>query len=147
MMNHNQSIQILMKEVAALRLENQVLQKQISDTSGHQATSNLPKAPERLDHSDSLFRLLVESLPFSILIVDKDGIITKANSRIMTDFGYQPEELINQPVEILLPHSLRLFDYKIVLKEPSSCHMLYKMRPNLSIKQLLSRVKKNQLMF
>lgn len=46
---------------------------------------------------------ILESTPDSIIIVDADGKIVFANARTETLFGYTREELLNQPVEVLIP--------------------------------------------
>ena len=56
--------------------------------------------------SDRLFRLATESLPNGVLVVTGDGTIVFANARIEQLSGYTCQELIGQPVEILLPEAL-----------------------------------------
>src|SRR5262245_23166150 len=53
------------------------------------------------------FRLVVESSPNGILLVDKTGTILLVNQQIEQLFGYERAELIGQPVEILVPQRLR----------------------------------------
>jgi PAS domain S-box-containing protein len=50
---------------------------------------------------------LVESLPDAILVVQQDGRIALLNRQAEEMFGYGREELLNQPVEILIPERLR----------------------------------------
>ncbi|HYA59321.1 MAG TPA: PAS domain S-box protein [Burkholderiaceae bacterium] len=52
-------------------------------------------------------RLIFESQPEGVLLVDAGGHILRANHRIAELFGYSAEELLGQPVEMLLPESLR----------------------------------------
>src|SRR5690349_4944267 len=42
-----------------------------------------------------------------MVIVDRSGRILLVNSQTEKIFGYKREELLNQPVEILIPESLR----------------------------------------
>lgn len=54
------------------------------------------------------FRLLVESSPNGMLMVDKSGTILLVNRQIEQLFGYERAELIGQPVEILVPQHMQL---------------------------------------
>ena len=57
--------------------------------------------------SDERFRLLVEFSPNAVLMVGPDGGIRLANRQATTLFGYTHEELIGQPVELLIPERFR----------------------------------------
>ena len=50
------------------------------------------------------FELVVESIPFSILLVDSNGFIQFTNSLTENYFGYKIEELIGQRIEKLVPN-------------------------------------------
>jgi PAS domain S-box-containing protein len=52
---------------------------------------------------EEYFRRLVETAPGAIVIIDQDGKIVLANARLEALFGYGQNELIGQPIEILLP--------------------------------------------
>jgi protein-histidine pros-kinase len=56
---------------------------------------------------DSLFRALLESAPDAMVIVDKTGTIVLINSQTEKLFGYPREELLGQPVEVLIPKRFR----------------------------------------
>ncbi len=58
--------------------------------------------------SELRFRAVVEAVPSAILLVDDKGMITLANAQAETVFGYQREELIAKPVEMLIPERFRL---------------------------------------
>jgi PAS domain S-box-containing protein len=60
-----------------------------------------------LTGGDSLFRGLLESAPDAMVIVDKTGTILLINSQTERLFGYQREELLGQPVEVLVPQRFR----------------------------------------
>ncbi|HYT55016.1 MAG TPA: EAL domain-containing protein [Verrucomicrobiae bacterium] len=53
------------------------------------------------------FRIAVESAPNGMLIVDQDGNVTLVNAQIEQLFGYNRDELMGRPVEILLPERFR----------------------------------------
>jgi PAS domain S-box-containing protein len=49
------------------------------------------------------FQALVEAAPDAMVITDKSGLIQIANSRTEELFGYAREEILGQPVEVLIP--------------------------------------------
>lgn len=51
---------------------------------------------------------LLEVSPDAVIIVDGDGVIRAASPALETLFGYKPEELDGQPVEVLVPDALRI---------------------------------------
>lgn len=61
---------------------------------------------EELQQSEEKFRLLVDAAPVATVITDERGKITLINGRAETLFGYSRDEIIGQPVEILLPTHL-----------------------------------------
>jgi PAS domain S-box-containing protein len=56
---------------------------------------------------DEIYRVLLETASEGIVFIDERGLIRLINKRIETLFDYQREELIGQPIEILVPESLR----------------------------------------
>jgi protein-histidine pros-kinase len=52
---------------------------------------------------ETRFRGLLESIPDAIVMVNNTGRIVLLNTQAITLFGYGREELLGQPVEILLP--------------------------------------------
>jgi PAS domain S-box-containing protein len=56
---------------------------------------------------DRLFRVLLESAPDAMVIVDEEGQIQLANAETERLFGYGRDELIGHPVEMLIPHRYR----------------------------------------
>jgi two-component system, sporulation sensor kinase E len=57
--------------------------------------------------AEEQFRLVVESSPNGMLMVDQGGTILLVNRQIEQLFGYERAELIGQPVEILVPQRMR----------------------------------------
>lgn len=50
-----------------------------------------------------LMRLAVEASPNGIVVIDTNGRIMLINASIESLFGYTEEELLNQPIEVLVP--------------------------------------------
>lgn len=61
------------------------------------------RAQQALWESEARFRGLLESSPDAIVIVGRDGRIAFANRRLEAMFGYAADELLGQPVEMLIP--------------------------------------------
>ena len=57
--------------------------------------------------AEEQFRLVVESSPNGMLMVDKGGLILLVNQQIEQLFGYERVELIGRPVEMLVPQRVR----------------------------------------
>jgi protein-histidine pros-kinase len=57
--------------------------------------------------ADERFRNFLESAPDATVIVDANGWIVLVNAQTETLFGYQREELIGKPVEMLIPERYR----------------------------------------
>lgn len=53
------------------------------------------------------FRALLELAPDAIVIINADGRIVLVNSRTEQLFGYERADLLNQPIEILVPERFR----------------------------------------
>jgi two-component system sensor kinase FixL len=54
-----------------------------------------------------VFQALLEALPDAIVITDSAGAILLVNAQTEQLFGYHREELINKPVELLIPERFR----------------------------------------
>jgi PAS domain S-box-containing protein len=56
--------------------------------------------------SEQQAQALLQSAPDAIVVVDENGIIKIVNQRTESLFGYQSHELIDQPLEMLIPQQL-----------------------------------------
>jgi PAS domain S-box-containing protein len=65
------------------------------------------RAMADIAHAEKRFRLVVEAAPNAMLMADSDGRIVLINRKGEELFGYQRQELIDQPIEILVPEQLR----------------------------------------
>ena len=66
------------------------------------ATAAIRDVTER-KRAEGKFRGLLESAPDAMVIVDKTGSVVLANAQTEEMFGYSRDELVGQPVEILIP--------------------------------------------
>ena len=62
---------------------------------------------KRAEERDRIYRSVLESAPDAIVVVSENGAIRLVNRQVEIMFGYAPEELIGQPVEILIPEKVR----------------------------------------
>jgi protein-histidine pros-kinase len=66
---------------------------------------DVPSGPAR--DAEGKFRALLEAAPDAIVIVREDGCIELVNAQAEALFGYRREELLEQPIEVLVPHRYR----------------------------------------
>jgi PAS domain S-box-containing protein len=57
--------------------------------------------------AEERFRQVIEGAPNGMLMVDAAGTITLVNAQIEKSFGYMREELLGQPIEMLVPEPFR----------------------------------------
>ncbi len=64
-------------------------------------------AEEALQKSEQRYHALLEAAPDGIVVVNGDGRITEVNRQTEMMFGYERDELVGEPVELLIPERLR----------------------------------------
>lgn len=78
----------------------------VETSEGLVVTSTIRRIDEA-DISEAYFRMLLESAPDAMIIIDGQGKIAIANAQSEEMFGYERQEMLGQPVEMLLPERLR----------------------------------------
>jgi len=69
--------------------------------------SAVPNASFTSSHSDELFRAALEAAPTGMLLIDAAGNIALVNAQVETLFGYSRAELMQRPLEMLVPQQHR----------------------------------------
>jgi PAS domain S-box-containing protein len=77
----------------------------MSEPSSFDSEENEPQAFVDLPQDES-YRQLLEAAPDALLVVDLHGHILFANQQTTKIFGYAPNELRGQPIELLIPARL-----------------------------------------
>lgn len=63
--------------------------------------------PSKWKLAEQRFERIVEAMPNALVIVNRRGLIVHVNSRTESLFGYDRSELLERPVEILVPERFR----------------------------------------
>jgi protein-histidine pros-kinase len=66
-----------------------------------------PEKSESPEPDRFAFSAFIDALPDAIVIVDRAGLIRDLNVHAVRLFGYARSELLNEPVEVLLPEGQR----------------------------------------
>ena len=72
-----------------------------------QQSTEMAEKQIQLKATERWYRSIVDSSPDGLLITDENGLIVLTNPKIVDIFGYQTDELVGQPVEILVPQNVR----------------------------------------
>lgn len=70
-------------------------------------TARLRVSQERALAESRKFEELFRQVPEGLVAVDRDGLILLVNDVVASTFGYSAEEMVGQPLEILLPDRFR----------------------------------------
>ena len=62
---------------------------------------------KELERSETQMRLMFETSPNGIVVVDSDGEITRVNSQMADMFGYRKEEMLGRKIEVLMAEGFR----------------------------------------
>ncbi len=89
------------------RSKQQPARKSQRNTARTVSAAHLARAQETQQALQATLPVLLDTAPDCILVVNSDGRIVLANARIESMFGYRQEELLGQPIEILLPERFR----------------------------------------
>jgi two-component system, cell cycle sensor histidine kinase and response regulator CckA len=94
---------------ADLEAENERLRARVADLERAARTSAIEHRSdeEALRKSEATARAFLESAAESIIVVDRAGAIVLVNAQTEAMFGYRRDELIGQPLELLLPENVR----------------------------------------
>ncbi|MEN8705200.1 MAG: PAS domain S-box protein [Nocardioides marinisabuli] len=57
--------------------------------------------------NNEMLRATLDAVPDAVIVVGEDGVITAANTQVEPVFGWRPEELEGQRIEVLVPPRLR----------------------------------------
>ena len=83
----------------------------IMDVAGHiVGIASMSRDLREIKHAETKLRWMLEVAPDAILGVDASGSIELVNAECERLFGYQREELMGRPVEMLIPDGLRPVD-------------------------------------
>ena len=66
--------------------------------------SDLKRAEEAQKKSEAMLHDLFEFAPDTVVVMNHEGMILRVNAQVEKMFGYDRENLIRQPIEVLMPY-------------------------------------------
>jgi len=78
-----------------------------SRVAARKPANDQPSAVQTREMTEDQYRLVVEAAPIAFIAITREGIIELVNSQTEKLFGYRREELLGQPVEVLVPQRFR----------------------------------------
>lgn len=102
--NKNEELLRLVDELKIRVKKEKILAAQAAKAAEEEKRANeLQKSKEELENFAERFHKLVNGAPVGMLAIDVDGKIIIVNEMSAKIFGYQPEELIGEHIEQLIP--------------------------------------------
>jgi PAS domain S-box-containing protein len=98
------SLQVLQRN---LKTQELLLQTRDQAEELQAQQESLRRNQEALQETEQFFRSVLELAPDGLMVVGEDGRIGLANAQCEKLFGYTRDELVGQPVEILVPADVR----------------------------------------
>jgi PAS domain S-box-containing protein len=100
--SRQQALLVELMPLAAMSLE--ILQRNLRT---HELLGQTQAQQQQLAETERFFRSVLELAPDGLMVVDEKGVIQLANAQCEKLFGHTRDELVGQPVEMLVPLDVR----------------------------------------